>query len=583
MPNSAFDNLPAISPISPPSHGLTKKSNSSDDAGFDQVLQRASDSSRTTNDRTNQSDSEPRPTDRTPDEPRERLEAARPKLKTKTADENNPVARKNDSRRDRTEASRTPGPTAKNQKNRPSRADDSSSVQNRDSESDKTTTADDAPEDDASDSQSASNPELAGTVTCAPNAGEDSTTGESSIDVQASIDDESVKSEAPGQDAAKTGAPANSQPAPPDPTTTVTVATTSEETNQQDADQSPERSSSVEIVQPVAGDDKKSQAAASKGNLQQPSIQVSQADSYAAAGATTANTNSGLSATNATAALKDASQKEDNSDAKAGEHAGSKSGENQGQSANLQTSVDASYAAAATAGVQMSSAIASAQSSASATSDQLIADDHHKNDDEVQSVTDVKRPAVADRSGAPTNADDAASNSPGQISANNRANNRTSGAQASAGPNTVDPARFVQRVARAFKAADEQGGEIRLRLNPPELGALKVEVAVRDGVMNARIEAETPQARSLLLEHLPALRERLADQQIKIDRFDVDLRQDSAGGGFANPSPDYGDQRFSGSAAQSSRRTSFSTGADQPAIVASAVANTVDGKINVIV
>src|SRR4051812_35776845 len=124
MPNSAFDNLPAISPISPPSHGLTKKSNSSDDVGFDQVLQRASDSSRSANDRTNQADSEPRPTDRTPDEPHQPLEAARPKLKAKSADGNNRSAKKNESRRDRTEASRTTGPTAKNQKNRPSRVDD---------------------------------------------------------------------------------------------------------------------------------------------------------------------------------------------------------------------------------------------------------------------------------------------------------------------------------------------------------------------------------------------------------------------------------------------------------------------------
>jgi flagellar hook-length control protein FliK len=62
------------------------------------------------------------------------------------------------------------------------------------------------------------------------------------------------------------------------------------------------------------------------------------------------------------------------------------------------------------------------------------------------------------------------------------------------------------------------------------LGAVKVEVSVRNGVMNARLETETSAARSLLLDNLPALRDRLAQQQIKVERFDVDLAGQSSGG-----------------------------------------------------
>ena len=96
-----------------------------------------------------------------------------------------------------------------------------------------------------------------------------------------------------------------------------------------------------------------------------------------------------------------------------------------------------------------------------------------------------------------------------------------------------DPAnrmRFVQRVAQAFEAISGRGGKLRLRLHPPELGSLQLEITVKNGAMTARVEADTPAARTLLLDNLPALRERLAAQDIKVERFDVDLSDRSADG-----------------------------------------------------
>ena len=54
-----------------------------------------------------------------------------------------------------------------------------------------------------------------------------------------------------------------------------------------------------------------------------------------------------------------------------------------------------------------------------------------------------------------------------------------------------------------------------------------------DGALTARLEAETPQARQVLADSLPQLRERLAEQNIRVERFDVDLMQ-SGGGGPSN-------------------------------------------------
>lgn len=100
---------------------------------------------------------------------------------------------------------------------------------------------------------------------------------------------------------------------------------------------------------------------------------------------------------------------------------------------------------------------------------------------------------------------------------------------AGSGVGDVDRVRFLQRVSTAFRAADEQGGQIRLRLSPPELGSLKLELSVHNGLMTAHVQAETDTARNLLLDHLPQLRERLADHNIKIDHFDVELMNQQSG------------------------------------------------------
>jgi flagellar hook-length control protein FliK len=94
----------------------------------------------------------------------------------------------------------------------------------------------------------------------------------------------------------------------------------------------------------------------------------------------------------------------------------------------------------------------------------------------------------------------------------------------------IDATRFVGRVAKAVQTAQDRGGLVQLRLSPPELGSLRLELAMQNGVMTASVETETPAARQVLLDHLPALRERLAEQNIRIERFDVDVRQENSGG-----------------------------------------------------
>ena len=54
---------------------------------------------------------------------------------------------------------------------------------------------------------------------------------------------------------------------------------------------------------------------------------------------------------------------------------------------------------------------------------------------------------------------------------------------------------------------------MRLRLSPPELGSVRLEVTVKNGVLTAHAQTETAQARDALVDNLPALRARLAEQK----------------------------------------------------------------------
>ncbi|MDA8745557.1 flagellar hook-length control protein FliK [Rubripirellula amarantea] len=96
-------------------------------------------------------------------------------------------------------------------------------------------------------------------------------------------------------------------------------------------------------------------------------------------------------------------------------------------------------------------------------------------------------------------------------------------------PPRVDAQRFVARVTRAFHAAEQRGGSVQLRLSPPELGAMKIELNIQHGSLTAKLETETAAAKSVLLDNLPALRERLAAQDIRVDKFEVDVRQQGSG------------------------------------------------------
>jgi hypothetical protein len=81
---------------------------------------------------------------------------------------------------------------------------------------------------------------------------------------------------------------------------------------------------------------------------------------------------------------------------------------------------------------------------------------------------------------------------------------------------------LMDQVSRQIvRRVGEGGGSVRLRLEPPELGRLRLEVQVNQDVVRAQAVVESAKARAMLVEHLPLLKQVLAGQGMHLERFDV--------------------------------------------------------------
>jgi hypothetical protein len=70
-------------------------------------------------------------------------------------------------------------------------------------------------------------------------------------------------------------------------------------------------------------------------------------------------------------------------------------------------------------------------------------------------------------------------------------------------------------------ALRQNGGTVTIRLQPQELGDLKIRMQLQNGRVEARFEAATEQARDILDKNLGALRAALESRGLGVDRLDV--------------------------------------------------------------
>jgi len=104
---------------------------------------------------------------------------------------------------------------------------------------------------------------------------------------------------------------------------------------------------------------------------------------------------------------------------------------------------------------------------------------------------------------------------------------------------------MLDRVVRMTKlSVDKGGGEVRLRLHPPKLGFLRIQISVRDGVVQASMQTENAAARHLISQHLQDLRDALAQQGLDLAEFDVSVGKETDGSDFSDEQGNR-DSRFS--------------------------------------
>lgn len=87
-------------------------------------------------------------------------------------------------------------------------------------------------------------------------------------------------------------------------------------------------------------------------------------------------------------------------------------------------------------------------------------------------------------------------------------------------------AQFKRGLAQVLKAG---GGELTMRLNPEQLGALRIQVRIGSGVVGVRVEAETEQARELLSRDSATLRAALEARGLEVEFLTIEKPARSAG------------------------------------------------------
>ena len=90
----------------------------------------------------------------------------------------------------------------------------------------------------------------------------------------------------------------------------------------------------------------------------------------------------------------------------------------------------------------------------------------------------------------------------------------------------VDGDRFTAGVMRGLSAMlNQRGGVMTMRLQPPQLGDLRVQMTIARGVVTAQFHAATPQAHALLEQSLVVLRSALEANGLTVERLTVHLMQ----------------------------------------------------------
>jgi flagellar hook-length control protein FliK len=111
--------------------------------------------------------------------------------------------------------------------------------------------------------------------------------------------------------------------------------------------------------------------------------------------------------------------------------------------------------------------------------------------------------------------------------------------------NQVAPLEIASQAATALRGSESLDRPIRIRLTPPELGVLRVEVSRQEGGILARFEVTTIAAQSALNDQLSTLRDSLTRAGLPVERIDVRVVEPRQDERMSEERQDSGDGRHS--------------------------------------
>jgi len=107
----------------------------------------------------------------------------------------------------------------------------------------------------------------------------------------------------------------------------------------------------------------------------------------------------------------------------------------------------------------------------------------------------------------------------------------------SSGLSSEDAGRFWGSVSRGLAASVRQkGGLLTLKLSPPSMGQLRIEMGIKDGSVRATLHATTESARDMLSSNLASLRATLSSKGLQVESLQVQMAPAQGGPQHASSS-----------------------------------------------
>lgn len=93
------------------------------------------------------------------------------------------------------------------------------------------------------------------------------------------------------------------------------------------------------------------------------------------------------------------------------------------------------------------------------------------------------------------------------------------------------------RISRGLQnAVNLKGGAVTLRLTPPEMGTVRIQLQIQNGTVNAQFHAETESTRTMLNQQMAHLRSALESQGLNVERLGVQTMHNTSGSNLQHES-----------------------------------------------